>query len=426
MTNSPPWRPTLFDEEGMIEVQRKFFGTLINTYSFFALYANIDSFNFKAADIPYPERPEIDRWIISQLNSLVKEYTEFMDAYDITKAARAISNFTIDHLSNWYIRRCRRRFWKSEMNANKTSAYQTLYECLITVVKLTSPFAPFISEEIFRNLNSVTGKEKSESVHLSSLPIEGYREPELEDKMEIAQRVVYLTRAMRAKNNLKVRQPLNKMMVFVEESKREALLNMKDVILEEVNIRNLIVLDDDSGIVSKSAKGNFRSIGPKYGKKVNLVANAIKTLGNEEIKSLEKGIEITINFNGENFTISKEDVEIISSEITGWVVENEEGVTAAIDTELNDELIAEGLAREFVNRVQNMRKDAGYNVIDKININFTGSPEIMQAVLSHKVYITNETLAEKLLNNNYFNNCFKQDWKINDFDCTICIEKVKS
>jgi isoleucyl-tRNA synthetase len=426
ITNSPPWRPTLFDEEGLVEVQRKFFGTLINTYSFFALYANIDGFDFKGTDIPYKDRPEIDRWIISRLNSLVKEYTEMMDAYDVTKAARAVSNFTIDHLSNWYVRRCRRRFWKSEMNANKESAYQTLYECLITVVKLTSPFAPFISEEIYTNLNSVTEKEKFESVHLSVFPVEGFREPVLEDKMEIAQRVVYLTRAMRAKNNLKVRQPLKKMMVFVEESKRDALRNMKDVILEEVNIKELVVIDDDSGIVSKSAKGNFKSIGPKFGKKVNLVASAIKSLGKDEIKNLEKGINVVINVSGEDIEISREDVETVSSEITGWVVENEEGVTAAIDTELGDELIAEGLAREFVNRVQNMRKDAGYNVIDKIHISFTGSPELTQAVLSHSSYITNETLAENLLNKNNFNNGFKQDWKINDLDCTICIEKVKS
>jgi isoleucyl-tRNA synthetase len=244
--------------------------------------------------------------------------------------------------------------------------------------------------------------------------------------MEIAQRVVYLTRSMRAKNNLKVRQPLKKMMVFVEESKRDALRNMKEVILEEVNIKDLVVIDDDSGIVSKSAKANFKSIGPKFGKKVNPVANAIKSLGKDEIKSLENGNNVVLNVNGEDVEISRDDVEIVSSEITGWVVENEEGVTAAIDTELGTELIAEGLAREFVNRVQNMRKDAGYNVTDKIYISFTGSPELTQAVLSHLSYITNETLAENLLNKNNFNNGFKQDWKINDLDCTICIEKVKS
>jgi len=215
-------------------------------------------------------------------------------------------------------------------------------------------------------------------------------------------------------------------MVFVEESKRDALRNMKDVILEEVNIKDLVVLDDDSGIVNKSAKGNFKSIGPKFGKKVNPVANAIKSLGKDQIKDLEKGNNVVLNVNGEDIEISREDVEIVSSEITGWVVENEEGVTAAIDTELGNELVSEGLAREFVNRVQNMRKDAGYNVIDKIHISFTGSPELTQAVLSHSSYITNETLAESLLNKNNFIKGFKQDWKINDLDCTICIEKVKS
>ncbi|MDP4116420.1 MAG: isoleucine--tRNA ligase, partial [Bacteroidota bacterium] len=244
VTNSPPWRPTLFDQEGLAEVQRKFFGTLINTYSFFALYANIDSFNFTEALVPYEERPEIDRWIISMLNSLVKEYEGLMDSYELTKAARAISTFTIDHLSNWYVRRCRRRFWKSEMNTNKVSAYQTLYECLITICKLTSPFAPFISEEIYQNLNEATKREEFESVHLSHFPKVGYIEKELEEKMEIAQKVVYLTRAMRAKANLKVRQPLAKIMVVVENEKREALAKMKEVILEEVNIKDLIILED--------------------------------------------------------------------------------------------------------------------------------------------------------------------------------------
>ncbi len=213
-------RPTLFDEEALVEVQRKFFGTLVNTYSFFALYANIDKFNFSDALVPYSERPEIDRWIISKLNALVEEYEKQMDAYDVTKAARAVSDFTIDQLSNWYVRRSRRRFWKSEMNKEKLSAYQTLYECLITVAKLTSPFAPFIAEEIYRNLNTVTKKEDYESVHLADFPSITYREPELEEKMDVAQKVVYLTRAIRAKNNLKVRQPLKRMMVVVEKRQK--------------------------------------------------------------------------------------------------------------------------------------------------------------------------------------------------------------
>ncbi len=426
VTNSPPWRPTLFDEEGLVEVQRKFFGTLLNTYSFFALYANIDKFTFKEEAVAYNKRPEIDRWIISKLNSLVTDYNKMMDEYDVTKAARAVSDFTIDHLSNWYVRRCRRRFWKSEMNENKLSAYQTLYECLVTVAKLTSPFAPFISEEIYQNLNLVTKREECESVHLSSFPKTTYTEKELEDKMEIAQKVVYLTRSMRAKNNLKVRQPLSKIMVVVSEERREALSKMREVILDEVNIKELIVLQNDSEIVNKSAKANFKAIGPKFGKKVNPVANAIKNLGKGEIAKLEEGGEVEISIGDDKILIGREDVEIISSEITGWVVESEEGVTVAVDTELTDGLLAEGLAREFVNRIQNMRKDAGYEVTDRIKIKFDGSNKIVEAVNSFRDYVANETLAEELKNEGNFRGGFSQEWKIGEQDCSIQIEKVNS
>ncbi len=424
VTNSPPWRPTLFDEEGLVEVQRKFFGTLLNTYSFFALYANIDKFKFEEELVPYESRPEIDRWIISKLNTLVEEYQEMMDNYDVTRAARAVSDFTIDHLSNWYVRRCRRRFWKSEMNENKLSAYQTLYECLIKISKLASPFAPFISEELYQNLNSVTAKENFESIHLAEFPKSSYIDKELESKMEIAQKVVYLTRSMRAKNNLKVRQPLKKIMVVVESSKRDDLSKMKDVILDEVNIKELIVLKDDSEIVNKSAKANFKVIGPKFGKKVNAVASAIKELDNAKIARLENGENISINAGGEEIIISKSDIEILSSEIKGWVVESAEGVTVAIDAELTPELIDEGLAREFVNRIQNMRKDAGFEVIDRIRIKYDGSENLVQAVSSFQNYITNETLAEKLVKKNEFEGGFKQEWKIGDYDCSIEIEKV--
>jgi isoleucyl-tRNA synthetase len=424
ITNSPPWRPTLFDEEGLVEVQRKFFGTLLNTYSFFALYANIDSFNFSEALIAYEKRPEIDRWIISKLSSLVADYDKMMNEYDVTKAARAVSDFVIDHLSNWYVRRCRRRFWKSEMNENKLSAYQTLYECLITIAKLTSPFAPFISEELYQNLNSVTNKENFGSVHLSLFPDPVYFEKELEEKMEIAQKVVYLTRSMRAKNNLKVRQPLKKIMVVVDKTKREALSKMKDVILDEVNIKELVVLDDDSGIVNKSAKANFKSIGPKFGRNVKAVANTIKDFDKDEIAVIEKGESITLNIGGEELAITKDDVEIISSEITGWLVETEEGVTVALDVELDDTLIAEGLAREFVNRIQNMRKDAGFDVVDRIKIKLNGSTKLVEAVKTFSNYISNETLAEQLEIDDRLNGGFNQDWKIGEYDCSVQIEKV--
>lgn len=424
VTTSPPWRPTLFDEEGLVEVQRKFFGTLVNTYSFFALYANIDKFTFQQELIPYSERPEIDRWIISKLNSLIKDYESLMDSYEVTKAARAVSSFTIDHLSNWYVRRCRRRFWKSEMNLNKLSAYQTLYECLVKVCIFTSPFAPFIAEEIFLNLNRVTQKEQSESVHLVKFPEVVYIENELEEKMDVAQRVVYLTRAIRAKANLKVRQPLRKLMVVADKSKNDALLKMKEVILDEVNIKELIILNDDSEIVSKSAKANFKKIGPKFGKKVNTVANLIKQFNRSEIDRLEKGEEVKLNVDGEEISINKEDVEIISTEIKGWIVEKEEDIITAVDTELDEDLIAEGLAREFVNRIQNMRKDAGFDVTDRISIKFYGNPKIIDAVMKFQSYISSETLSEKLIETKNFNDGYKQDWKIGELDCSIQIEKV--
>ncbi|MBK7631404.1 MAG: isoleucine--tRNA ligase [Ignavibacteriales bacterium] len=424
VTNSPPWRPTLFDEEGLVEVQRKFFGTLVNTYSFFALYANIDGFNFKDELISYEERPEIDRWIISKLNALVEEYEQLMNDYDVTKAARAVSSYTIDQLSNWYVRRSRRRFWKSEMNKEKLSAYQTLYECLSTLCKLTAPFAPFISEAIYLDLNNETKREKFESVHLAEFPKTTFRDKELEDKMEVAQNVVYLTRAMRAKNNLKVRQPLKKIMVALDKSKQEALSKMKDVILEEVNIKELLILTDDSEIVTKSAKANFKTIGPKFGKKVKAVAEAIKNFSKEDISKIEKGSEIILDIEDQKLNISKDDVEIISSEITGWVVEAEAGITVAIDVELDEALIEEGLAREFVNRIQNMRKDAGFDVTDKIIINFTGSEKFIKAINNFNQYISTETLAEKLSVNKISDQGFTQEFKIGEFDCSINIVKV--
>jgi len=426
IVNSPPWRPTLFDEEGVAEIQRKFLGTLLNTYSFFTLYANIDKFNFDQALVAYEERPEIDRWIISKVNSLIKEYEDLMDNYEVTRAARAVQSFVIDQLSNWYVRRCRRRFWKSEMNKNKISAYQTLYECLLSVSKLISPFAPFIAEEIYQNLNSVTGREKSKSVHLTGYPTAGFINKELEAKMDIAQKVVYLTRAMRAKNNLKVRQPLKKIMVVVAKEERDALAKMQDVILDEVNIKEMVVLQDDSGIVNKVAKPNFKSIGPRFGKKANAVAAKIRLLGKNEIALLEEGHAVKLNLVDAEVEITGSDVEIINTEITGWVVETQEGVTVAMDAELNDELIKEGLAREFVNRVQNMRKDAGFEVIDRINIKLNGNSNLVNAVISFNEYITNETLADSISEQENLEGSHKQDWTIGEYSCSIQLEKVIS
>lgn len=423
VTTSPPWKPTLFDEDGIVEVQRKFFGTLVNTYNFFALYANIDKFDMSEEKIPYSERPEIDRWIISKLHSLVKEYSELMETYDVTKAARQVSNFTIDQLSNWYVRRSRRRFWKSEINANKLSAYQTLYECLVTITKLAAPFAPFITEELYQNLNSVTKKDEFESVHLAFIPKPEFYDGELEDKMEIAQRVVYLTRSIRAKNNLKVRQPLLKMMVAIDKSKRDALQKMEDVILEEVNIKELIILDDDSAIVNKSAKPNFKVVGPKYGKLVKALTTAIKNLDGASISLLEKNGELEISVENEKVKITKEDIEIVSHEIEGWLVESEEGVTVAVDTELNEELIAEGYAREFVNRIQNMRKDADFDVVDRIKVFYSSEQKLNDYLTKFNDYIANEVLADEI-NFNSTSDGFSQDFQIGEFNCNIIIKKI--
>lgn len=421
--NNPPWRPTLFSEDDLAEAQRKFFGTLLNTYSFFALYANIDKFNFSEKFIPYEERPEIDRWIISKLNSVVNEYQQFMDAYDVTKAARLIYSFTIDHLSNWYVRRNRRRFWKSENNQNKIAAYQTLYESLKIIAKLLSPFAPFFAEELYQNLNGNTKEEPFESVHLADFPEVRIVDKALEEKMELAQRVVYLTRAMRGKLNLKVRQPLQKIMVAVEASKQDSLNQMRDVILDEINVKELIVLKDDADIVTKSAKPNFKTLGPKFGKKVNPVANAIRQFNKELIGKLEKGESVFVTLGEESFEVQKENVEIISSEITGWSVESDEGVTVALDTLLNDSLIQEGLAREFVNRIQNMRKDAGFEVTDRILISVEAVDEFVDAIKIFKQYISNETLANKITFE-VGEPGFSQSWEIGSHSISITIQKV--
>ncbi|MBN1300861.1 MAG: isoleucine--tRNA ligase [Melioribacteraceae bacterium] len=422
ITTSPPWRPTLFDEEGILEVQRKFFGTLINTYSFFALYANIDNFDLSDNLITYEKRPEIDRWIISKLNSVLEEYEELMDNYELTKAARLVSDFTIDHLSNWYVRRSRRRFWKSEINENKLSAYQTLYECLATVTKLTSPFAPFIADELYQNLNSFTKLEKAESVHLTDFPSVTYRDKELEEKMDVAQRVVYLTRSMRAKSNLKVRQPLSKILVAVDKNRRDAVSYMRDVILEEVNIKQLDVLEDDSSLVNKSAKANFKVIGPKHGKLVKKLAAAIANLTKDEISELEKTNSYILDLDGEKLKISIEDVEIKSTEIEGWVVESEEGITVAIDSELTEDLIAEGISRELVNRIQNFRKDSGLDVMDRIKIGVESDQKFFDNINKFSDYIKTETLADSISSGKLASGN-SQDFTINEFSGILSISK---
>jgi isoleucyl-tRNA synthetase len=312
------------------------------------------------------------------------------------------------------------------MNENKLAAYQTLYECLETICKLAAPFAPFIAEEIYQNLNNVTSKEKYESVHLSKFPVKGMRDKNLELKMDVAQHIVYLARAIRAKSNLKVRQPLKKIMIVVEEDKKDAVLKMKDVILDEINVKSLDILKDESSIVNKIAKPNYKGIGPKFGKSVKLVADRIMNLSEVEIAEIETGNSVTVDLDGEIISISPEDVEIVHEEISGLVVETEGGITVAVDTELTQDLIAEGLAREFVNRVQNMRKDAGFEVTDKIKVLYEGSDELTDAVKDFTSYISVETLAEKLQNSDKLNGGVVQDWKIGAYNCKIQIEKIST
>ncbi|RCK75217.1 MAG: Isoleucyl-tRNA synthetase [Ignavibacteriae bacterium] len=425
VVTSPPWKPTLFNEEGLQEVQRKFFGTLINTYSFFALYANIDNFNYSEPDIPLNERPEIDRWIISSLNSLIVKYYQAMDEYDVTKAARMISDFTIDQLSNWYVRRNRRRFWKSELGKDKTAAYQTLYQCLITISKLLAPFAPFIAEEIFRNLNSVTKLENVESVHLAYSPEPDLSavDEKLEERMSIAQRIVYLVRAIRTKANLKVRQPLRRIIIPIRNEEFKSTIElMRDVILDEINVKQIEYVSSDSDIVHKRLKPNFKSIGPKFGKFVQPIANIIKSLKLEDINKLEQAGELNISINGNEFKINKDDVEIVHEDIKGWLVESDNEIIVALDTELTQELIDEGYAREFVNRVQNMRRDFGFDVTDRIKIFYDCSEKLHLAIGNTRKYISTETLAESI--EFKIPDCKNiKEWDINGEKCIIGIER---
>ncbi len=423
---SPPWRPTLFDESGLTEVQRKFFGTLLNTYSFFAMYANIDRFTYAKERVAVAERPEIDRWILSVANSLVREYTAAMEEYDVTRAARAVSDFTIDQLSNWYVRRNRRRFWKSEMGPDKLCAYQTLHECLILVAKLMAPFAPFLAEELFRSLNAVTKKEHAESVHLAMIPdVEADAlDPDLERRMAKAQKIVSLVRAIRNKQNLKVRQPLSKLIVPVRnEAERLALAAMEEMVLEEVNVKTIEYVTDDSGIVHKSIKPNFKSLGPKHGKVVQPIAAAIRNFGPSEINAIEREGSLVVPVNGIGITVEREDVEIIYENVKGWVAEADGDTTVALDIELTDDLLNEGLAREFVNRVQNLRKDADFAVTDRVAIRFSAGPRVVSALAAMADYVKHETLAIALTPAAAVGGA---PIDLNGEECTIAVERVAS
>ncbi|RPI06320.1 MAG: isoleucine--tRNA ligase [Ignavibacteriae bacterium] len=395
VSQSPVWRPTLFDAEGIGEVQRKFFSTLVNTYSFFALYANVDGFENNEPAIPVNERQEIDQWILSELNSLIKNYTQSMEAYDVTRAARAVSDFTMDQLSNWYVRRNRRRFWKSEKGRDKTAAYQTLHECLFTIIRLIAPFSPFLSYELYKNL-SAGNPSALESLPLETIPKThaGMINPELEHRMEYAIRIVGLVRAMRMKSNLKVRQPLQKIILPVKsDADKKEIALMEEVILEEINVRQIEYVADESAIIKKKSKPNFKSLGPKFGKSVQPVAARLRDLTAEEISTLQRQGTLQLQIDGSEYTIDAGDVDILHEDIQGWLVETDGSLTVALDTALTDELIDEGLAREFVNRVQNLRKDSGFEVTDRIRIYHVSSERLTRALERMTSYVKQETLA---------------------------------
>ncbi len=397
VTTSPPWRPTMFDEEGVGEVQRRFFGTLVNTYAFFAMYANIDRPSWEGPFVPVEERQEIDRWIMSELHSLVRRYTGYLDAYEVTKAARSISDFVVDQLSNWYVRRNRRRFWKSEMGRSKLAAYQTLYTCLDTVTKLMAPFAPFLADEIFRNLNEVTGRDPATSVHLSYLPEPDDRiiDRDLEERMERAEQIVILVRAMRMKANLKVRQPLRRIILpIADEHEREGVRRMQDIILDEINVKEIEYVHDASGIIKKKAKPNFKTLGPKFGKAVQQVSARVKDMSPEEIARLERDGSCTIRSGDQEWTITTDDVELLREDLEGWLVDADGGMTVALDTTVDEQLLTEGTAREFVNRIQNMRKDADFDVTDRIGITYAAPVRLRDRLVTMKSYVMSETLAE--------------------------------
>ena len=400
ISNANPWDNLKFDLDGIEEVKRKFFGTLYNTYSFFSLYTNIDGFSYTEDDIALEKRPEIDRWILSELHTLIEKVDKFYAAYEPTKAARAISDFTQEYLSNWYVRLSRRRFWKGDYQTDKISAYQTLYTCMVTIAKLGSPIAPFFMDRLYQDLNSVTGKESSESIHLSNFPVfnEAFVDKSLERKMENAQTISSLVLSLRAKEKIKVRQPLQKIMIPVDnEQQKEEILAVADLIKHEVNIKEVQILDDASDILIKQIKPNFKTLGPKFGKDMRFITAEVKQFSQEDINKIEKNGNISLEINGKNITLELADVEISSKDIEGWLVANEGALTVALDVTITDDLHKEGIARELVNRIQNARKDTGLEVTDKIKLTVLNFENLQQSINDNKDYIMSETLTNELV-----------------------------
>ena len=423
ITNSSPWDNLKFDAAGVREVSRKFFGTLYNTYSFFALYANVDGFEYKEKDIPVADRPEIDRWILSLLNSLIKECKEHFEAYEPTRAGRAIQDFVCENLSNWYVRLNRKRYWGGEYNNDKISAYQTLYTCLITVAKLMAPIAPFFADQLYKDLNKGAGKEQYSSVHLAQFPscCDNLIDKNLEECMQLAQQSSSMILALRRKADKKVRQPLQKAIIPAADEKMLSQLNyVANLIKTEVNIKELEIVTSDNTSISlvKRIKPNFKTLGKKFGKQMKEIASVIATFSQEDISRIEKDGNYTLNLNDGPIVIEISDVEIATEDMPGWLVANEGTLTIALDVTVTEHLRREGVARELINRIQNIRKDNGYEITDKIVVKIEALDQINDAVKDFSQYIAQQTLATEISVVDKLDNPIEldfDDYKVNIF-----------
>lgn len=426
ISNASPWDNLKFNITGVEEVKRKFFGTLYNTYSFFSLYANIDGFYYEQATLPLAERQEIDRWIVSLLNTLQKEVDVDYSNYEPTLATRKIMTFVDEHLSNWYVRLCRRRFWKGSYNTDKIAAYQTLYECMESIAKMMSPVAPFFGDWLYQNLNNATKRESHKSVHLADFPIaqEAAIDKALEERMDYAQRISSLVLSLRRKENHRVRQPLQKILLpILDDTFQDQVEAVKDLILAEVNIKDIEYLTDSNGVIKKKAKANFKTLGRRLGRDMKAANALIMAMGQDDIALLIKNNSYTLDLEGVHYDITSEDVEITTEDIPGWSVASDKDITVALDVTLTENLIAEGTAKELVNRIQNIRKSSGYEVVDRISVKIEATTEVTNALALYSQYIADEVLADSIIAEDNFSGGEAVDF-LNDTSLRIGVEKI--